>query len=148
MSTRSYIGIREKDGTFNLVYCHWDGYIGWNGNVLYNHYKSEGKIRKLLAMGNMSCLGEEIGGNDPIDEEDNGKYCIFYHRDKGESFASPTHLPKMSGKSLVKWLFNDTWGEYIYVFDVATQKWYVNNAKNNAMVTLKYRISKEKNKKV
>ena len=144
MSTRSYIGIREKDGTSNLVYCHWDGYIGWNGNILYNHYKTEDKVRKLLSMGDMSCLGEEIGGNDPIDEDDNGKYCIFYHRDKKKPSIPPVNLPEMSDKSLINWLLNNTWGEYIYIFDVATQKWYVNNAKNNAMVTLEYRIPKEK----
>lgn len=145
MSTRSYIGIKEKDGSFNLVYCHWDGYIGWNGRILYNHYKTEEKVRKLLSMGNMSSLGKEIGGAALTKETtEEGEYCIFYHRDYLYDLDPPIHFSKVTARALLKWLFNNTWGEYIYIFDVEKQKWYVNNAKNNNLVTLKYRISKEK----
>lgn len=48
MSTRCFIGIQNKDKTITSIYCHHDGYIqGGVGEILFNHYKDEDKIRKL-----------------------------------------------------------------------------------------------------
>ena len=48
MSTRSWIGIKQKNQSLNLVYCHYDGYIEHNGLLLQNHYQTVDKIKQLI----------------------------------------------------------------------------------------------------
>lgn len=43
MSTRSTIGIRHEDGSVTKIYCHWDGYIEWNGAILQKYYNTADK---------------------------------------------------------------------------------------------------------
>lgn len=50
MSTRSHIGIRNEDGSLDVIYCHWDGYPSYNGAVLFHHYQEQEKIRELIAL--------------------------------------------------------------------------------------------------
>ena len=35
MSTRSNISIKRKDGTYDKIYCHSDGYLEYNGRIYY-----------------------------------------------------------------------------------------------------------------
>lgn len=51
MSTRSHIGIRNEDGSPDVIYCHRDGYPSYNGTVLFHHYQAPEKIRELIALG-------------------------------------------------------------------------------------------------
>lgn len=60
MSTRSYIGYKTKDGSVNYIYCHWDGYPSNNGKILFNHYKCAKKVKKLVALGDLSSLGSTL----------------------------------------------------------------------------------------
>jgi len=59
MGTRSRIGVMHGDKC-KSVYCHWDGYLSHNGRILQEHYNS-GRANHLVALGNMSTLGKEIG---------------------------------------------------------------------------------------
>jgi len=54
MSTRSRIGILQKDLTVKSVYHHWDGYPEWLGVTLEKQYNTEEKVAKLIDGGNMS----------------------------------------------------------------------------------------------
>ena len=38
MATRSTIALEFADGTVQQVYCHWDGYLDYNGKLLAEHY--------------------------------------------------------------------------------------------------------------
>ncbi|MDQ1341322.1 MAG: hypothetical protein QG567_2480, partial [Campylobacterota bacterium] len=38
MATRSTIWVKNKDGIYNGVYCHNDGYLENNGAILLMHY--------------------------------------------------------------------------------------------------------------
>lgn len=38
MSTRSHIGVEHRDHSVNFVYCHYDGYLEWNGVLLALFY--------------------------------------------------------------------------------------------------------------
>lgn len=58
MSTRSFIGIENHDGTVRAIYCHWDGYVEHHGNILVNNYKTRESVEKLLALGDISSLHE------------------------------------------------------------------------------------------
>ena len=57
MSTRSNIGILNEDGTVNYIYCHFDGYLEHNGDILNEHYTTESKVRMLIGLGDLSMLG-------------------------------------------------------------------------------------------
>jgi hypothetical protein len=77
------------------VYCHWDGYLSHNGAILQEHYDSA-KANNLVALGDMSSLGQVIGEAHPFGyhgtdisaedyEKQFGEMCTFYGRDRGES---------------------------------------------------------------
>ncbi|HKM41808.1 MAG TPA: hypothetical protein VJY43_04490, partial [Methanocorpusculum sp.] len=78
MSTRSYILIENIDGTFSGIYCHFDGYPKGVGATLLDSYRTEAKIRKLIALGNLSSLGSSP------------ETSVVHHYDLGD--ASPEIL--------------------------------------------------------
>ena len=59
MGTRSRIAVMHGS-VAKSVYCHWDGYLEHNGAFLHEHYDSA-KANHLVALGNLSTLGKEIG---------------------------------------------------------------------------------------
>jgi hypothetical protein len=77
------------------IYCHWDGYLDFNGRILQEHYDSA-KANQLVALGDLSSLRANIGEKHafsqfelPADEVDAFKaltedMCTFYGRDRGE----------------------------------------------------------------
>ena len=54
MSTRSRIGILQKDLSVKSVYHHWDGYPEWLGVTLEKQYNTGEKVAELIDGGNMS----------------------------------------------------------------------------------------------
>ena len=56
MGTRSTIALEFADGTVEQVYCHWDGYLSNNGQILARHYMDPFKVKELLALGAFSSL--------------------------------------------------------------------------------------------
>lgn len=97
MATRSTIAILREDGTVAQVYCHWDGYLDNNGRILVEHYTDPAKIEQLIALGDLSSLGPNIGEAHEFDcphkygtpewekwTEDKRGICTFYGRDRGE----------------------------------------------------------------
>ena len=93
MGTRSRIAVMH--GTVcKSVYCHWDGYLEHNGQILQKHYDSA-KANQLVALGDISSLRSEIGEKHafsklevPMDGEAYdklyGDMTTFYGRDRGE----------------------------------------------------------------
>ena len=92
MGTRSRIGVMHGDKV-KSIYCHWDGYLGYNGQVLQEHYDSA-KANNLVALGDMSSLRASIGEKHAFSKfdsvtniehrEHNEEWCTFYGRDRGE----------------------------------------------------------------
>jgi hypothetical protein len=83
MGTRSRIGVMHGD-VCKSVYCHWDGYLEHNGDILLKHYDSA-KANELVSLGDLSTLGREIGEQHDFDNEDGREgQCTFYGRDRGE----------------------------------------------------------------
>ena len=60
MATRSNIGIRTENNTIIAAYCHWDGYLAYNGQMLFENYTDEEDILDLVALGSFSCLKETV----------------------------------------------------------------------------------------
>jgi hypothetical protein len=102
MGTRSRIGVMHGD-KLKSVYCHWDGYLSHNGQLLQDHYDSA-KANHLVALGDMSSLGKHIGEAHPFSEFDIDKndidfdklialhdlakkegWTTFYGRDRGQT---------------------------------------------------------------
>jgi hypothetical protein len=122
------------------VYCHWDGYLEHNGAILQKHYAASSKVNNLIALGDLSSLGKQIGEKHPFsphsskeDEalyehaKDQG-YCTFYQRDRGED------APFKVFKSLAEATDYYTWSEYFYCFkyskadDYQSGEWHYKKA--------------------
>jgi hypothetical protein len=111
MATRSNIGILNSDGTVDYIYCHYDGYVEHNGKILNEHYKTESKVRALIALGDLSTLGHEIGEQHDFNGPRIMEWCLAYGRDRGIS-ESNTKARKCSYVDYTKEHFE----EYIYLF--------------------------------
>jgi hypothetical protein len=95
MGTRSRIGVMHGD-VVKSVYCHWDGYLDHNGQILLEHYDSS-KANHLVALGDLSTLRPSLGEKHafsqfdvPVEEVEAFKtltenWCTFYGRDRGET---------------------------------------------------------------
>ena len=53
MSTRAKIAIRRKDGSFQGIYCHFDGYLNYAGEILEKFYDTTEKVENLISLGNV-----------------------------------------------------------------------------------------------
>jgi hypothetical protein len=136
MATRSSISIRNEDGSYTGIYCHWDGYLSNNGRILEHHYANEDKIRQLMALGSLSSLRPEIGEKHPFDnphkwgtpeheawENRYKDWCTAYGRDRGEKnvAAVTTHtvmdlLDKLGQEYDYLW-FDGRWHVRFYATD-------------------------------
>lgn len=94
MSTHSRIGMVLEDGQVRSVYCHWDGYPSNNGVILLENYTDAEKVKKLIDLGSISSLRENVdipegkvhNFDSPLDD-----VVIAYHRDRGEDLEIRTN---------------------------------------------------------
>ena len=119
MGTRSRIAVMH--GTVcKSVYCHWDGYLEYNGSLLHKHYDSA-KANQLVSLGDLSSLQPEIGvehafgyhGTDMDSETYEklyGNMCTFYGRDRGETGT--------------EWKVAQTFEEFLGQVDNCGAEWY------------------------
>lgn len=84
MATRSTIA-RKTDAGIESIYCHWDGYPAGVGATLREHYRTETKITALMALGNLSVLGAEIGTRKDFETSVLNNECLAYGRDREET---------------------------------------------------------------
>lgn len=108
MATRSSITIKELDGSVKSIYCHWDGYPEGVGKILDEHYTDLEKVRELIALGNLSSLGPEIGVKHDF-EDRNYSMCLAYGRDRGDA-----------NQEAKPWVNTQ---DYNYTFNVKTGQW-------------------------
>jgi hypothetical protein len=118
MATRSTIALEFEDGRVGVVYCHWDGYLSNNGRILQKHYQDPAKVAELIALGNLSSLGVNIGEKHDFDADT--KDCTFYGRDHDRPIDNQADFYKNFGE----YLMNFTSQEYNYILR-RDGKWYV-----------------------
>ena len=128
MGTRSRIAVMH--GTVcKSIYCHWDGYLHFNGRILQESYDSA-RANQLVALGDLSSLRATIGEKhkfSPFDqkelsneefEKQFGNMCTFYGRDRGEkdtefkvaqNFETFIEQCDMSGAEYYYIMENDQW---------------------------------------
>ena len=112
MATRSRIAIENQNGTVTSVYCHHDGYIDYNGVVLQKHYAQREKVEDLIALGDLSSVGDRVSTETP-----SRGVTIAYHRDRSEDLNQETHESKEE-------FFASDYEEYGYLF-TKENKWLV-----------------------
>lgn len=123
MATRSFIGIRNEDGTITAVYCHWDGYPEYNGKMLVENYNTKAKAQELINLGDLSSICERVKPNeDEIHTFDNPlkDVTVASYRDMGENWEN---VKPKNFKTLTEYYDYaiNSWVEYIYLF--ADNEW-------------------------
>lgn len=119
MSTRSNIAILNKEAkTITKIYCHWDGYPEYVGEMLNTYYKDREKIEKLISLGSLSVLNEEVEPNPNKTHsfyEPQENVTIAYTRDRGENWE--WNKPEvLDFKEFRKFLRNPFDIEYVYLY--------------------------------
>jgi hypothetical protein len=149
MGTRSTIALEFADGTIGQVYCHWDGYLSNNGEILLASYTDPFKVRELIDLGDLSSLGAEIGVQHPFDNP--GRFgdaeyeayktqyrnmCKFYGRDRSEEGVEARYF-----KDFADYAENHESQGYEYILRT-DGNWYVSQS-GNAFVLLTDAIAEE-----
>ena len=139
MGTRSVIGVLHGDKA-KTVYCHWDGYLEHNGRILLEHYDSP-KANQLVALGDISSLGSEIGEKHDVDvrftEGAIGEnWTKFYGRDCGEEGVDFKVC-----HSADEMFEQYQWCEYFYIMKDGT--WYVSQGPDTGWKVLSEAIREE-----
>ena len=123
MSTRCRIAI-EHDGKFESIYCHHDGYLEYVGKKLLKHYNTPERVRELMALGDISSLGNEPSCDGlKFGDYTEGRFCRPYSL-RGEDCPSRFD-------DTIRELYEyteDCWGEFLYVFMKDYEgiyRWYV-----------------------
>lgn len=122
MSTRGIIAIENGDKSCRGIYVHFDMYPDGAGVCLTNHYTTKERVEALLALGDLSSLGDRLSEDDP--EPNAVDTCSAYHRDYGETLTEARVFKNAEEIQNTAW---DRFGaEYIYLFRDGA--WYVSNA--------------------
>ena len=97
---------------------HWDGYPSYALAMLKKHYKDIDKVEKLIALGDISALDEEVdipaGIGHSFDNPHEG-ITIAYGRDRGESGcgSKTTTLKEFASDIEYAYLYKDgKWSLY------------------------------------
>jgi hypothetical protein len=135
MGTRSTIALEFADGSVEQVYCHWDGYLAHNGQILLKHYSNPFILRDLIDLGDISSLKPTIGTQHAfshfgttLDQEAYnflyGEMTTFYGRDRGETGAE-----KKSFVDFQDYLAHHQYEEYDYILRNVNGKatWFVSD---------------------
>lgn len=101
MGTRSAIAIREKNGTFTAIYCHYDGCpVLGHGKTLLQFYNTEVDVNNLIA----------------IDKGIKSLKTSIFETKKDVFPEIPAALLK-DEESLRYWAFTQEDVDYIYIWD-------------------------------
>ena len=154
MGTRSTIALEYADGTVEQVYCHWDGSLEHNGQILLKHYSNPFILRDLIDLGDISSLKPTIGTKHAFSHfelraEEVAEYKVltenmttFYGRDRGETGAD-----KKKFKDYEDYVANHQYEEYDYILrnDNGVAVWFVCDH-DGAYVTLESAIMDEQDR--
>ena len=127
MSTNAnIIGFNLESNTWDVAYCHWDGYPAHVGATLNDHYSKPADISNLLQLGDISVLAKSI--------EDS----TFFARDRDEDL----NLNQFdSYNDAVEFALGpDSWCEYVYLH--AGDHWEIYNSGNKEFTKLTKNIIK------
>lgn len=115
MSTRSRIAYEDQNGNIVSVYCHNDGYLSGVGRTLFENYKTIDKVKKLVSLGDLSCVMSNI--TPKLNEKHSFDrpsvdVTVAYHRDRGEDL----HFKTFDNEDDLIKFYLDSDQEYLYLF--------------------------------
>jgi hypothetical protein len=133
MATRSNIAVQRRDGTYKVIYCHWDGYPTGVGTRLINFYNSQELAEALVEPGDISYIEKRCDGapgrhtsDTPVSDQ-----TVYYGRDRGEegtegvvgNTLEECNHPTMGGEYFYlwenrNWLISDDDGEFVSLIDI------------------------------
>ena len=135
MGTRSTIALEFADGTVEQVYCHWDGYLAYNGQLLLKHYSNPFVLRDLIDLGDISSLKPTIGTKHAFSQFETkmssedydklyGEMTTFYGRDRNESGCEARKF-----KDYLDYAENHQYEEFEYILRACGDKavWFVSD---------------------
>lgn len=118
MSTRSAIIRATEGGSYEGIYCHYDGYETGVGKTLLDHYSDPEKVKRLIALGSISQLGQRVEpiGAHSFGQREDGT-TVAYHRDRGEKWE---HCSIAAGATVKEVEENIGHNGFVYVFENGT----------------------------
>lgn len=110
MGTRSLIAYQDPTTQeYHSVYCHWDGYVAFNGQILEKAYNSLELVKSLISKGDISTMYNQR-------ENDGVLYApLHYQVWRNEDWEDVKPNVSSDLKSLFK-LADDRGADYLYVF--------------------------------
>lgn len=124
MGTRSLIAYQDPTTQeYHSVYCHWDGYVSFNGQILEKVYNNLELVKNLVSKGDISTMYNR--------RKADGVLCapLHYHAWRNEDWKDVKPDVTSDLKSLFK-LADGRWAAYLYVF--ADSKWMYSNNLDDA----------------
>lgn len=112
MGTPSMIGcFNDETGTVTATYCHYDGYLEYNGKMLVENYNTPERAEAVANAGYLSALEEDL--NKSIAESiHTGKPVVYKsvedYQQSGYDHASAHYLYLFDGEN---WFFASRGGE-------------------------------------
>ena len=109
MATRSTIWYKDEENNYYKgIYCHWDGYLSYNGKILFENYYALDKVKELVSYGSASSIAETLDK------------CEFY-KDLNREDITIYEIQNL--KEIDEYL-----EEYTYIFE--NEKWFILTGKN------------------
>ena len=111
MGTSSMIANYNEDGTVTATYCHYDGYLAYNGRQLYESYNTPALAKAVANAGYISALKEDLQTS--LDESVHSNQSPVTYNSveeflaEGREFASAEYLYLFDGDA---WFFTSTYG--------------------------------------
>lgn len=114
MSTHCLICRKNADKSYDLIYCHSDGYYEHTGYILNKHYNTKERVDNLIALGDLSILKEKLNPTTDWHSFDKREpdVCVAYGRDRHEKDVGPHHCSTIDINA----------EEYMYLYE--NGEWY------------------------
>jgi len=112
MGTSSMIGYYNEDGSVTATYCHYDGYLAYNGRLLVESYNTSEKAKAVANSGYLSSLKSDL--YESVVEAVHNELAVEYDSPKvflqcGDNHAGADYLYFFDGEA---WLYTDTHTSY------------------------------------
>jgi len=112
MGTSSMIGVYNEDGSVTATYCHYDGYLAYNGRLLVESYNTPERANAVANAGYLSSLTTDLDHDlrAAVHTEDPVEYgSVKAFLQCGDKHCGSDYLYLFDGEA---WLYTDTHTSY------------------------------------
>lgn len=115
MSTRCHV-VKKENNIYKGIYIHFDGYVkGGVGETLYHSYNSEQAVDTLLALGDISFLGETLVETKTY--ADRGEDCPAYSTTNFTDFLDDDYCYVWNNGKYLVYHWDEYLGELSYLLE-------------------------------